>query len=68
MTYKWPPGFPTNKTRVAMDCGSRGQQFSGTVINNEGAGEVVIVQWDKAIPTAESAVPVSHLVPLLETP
>jgi len=59
MSYRWPPGLPTKRTRVSLDCGKHGPQFAGAVI--EDGPEQCMVQWDHG-GTAQG-VPVSHLVP-----
>jgi hypothetical protein len=58
MPYKWPPGLPTKGTRVSLDCGARGHQLNGTVI--EDGPVACVVKWDHGIIQCH---PNSHLVP-----
>lgn len=57
-TYAWPPGRPAKGERVSLDCGSRGPQFSGTVVDD--GPTCCVVRWDHG-PT--QAHPTTHLVP-----
>jgi len=57
----WPPGLPTKRTRVLLDCGPRGPRIAGTVTAD--GPWCCEVKWDHG-PTQVH--PIGQLMPEVE--